>query len=149
MPGQPAVSPRAPKKKRILDGPVEEPALEHQEVAEKPAIEDGEAADDDHVDDDVGSGGYTPGTPIEEDPPEEAELPEQVPEAVPLEEEAAPPSENPPMPAAPEGRGLQQDWNRALRARRARLSDFREQLLDVPGSVKRRLEFTQQEQEGP
>ena len=151
MPGQPAVAPRAPKRKRILDGPVEEPAaLEHQEVAENPAIEDGEAAGDDHADDDVGSGGYTPGTPIEEDPPEEAELPEQVPEAVPLEEEAAPPSENPPMPAAPEGTGLQQDWNRALRARRTRLSDFREQLLDdVPGSVKRRLEFTQQEDDTP
>ena len=151
MPGQPAVAPRAPKRKRILDGPVEEPAaLEHQEVAENPAIEDGEAAGDDHADDDVGSGGYTPGTPIEEDPPEEAELPEQVPEAVPLEEEAAPPSENPPMPAAPERTGLQQDWNRALRARRARRSDFREQLLDdVPGSVKRRLEFTQQEDDTP
>ena len=122
-----------PKRKRILDGPAEEePAAPgQQEVQETPAIEDGAPAEDD----DGGSGGYTPGTPLEGDS-QEAESPHELPEAKPPVSEAAPP------PAVPEELQLQQEWDRALRARRARRNDFRDQLLDdVPGSVKRRLEL--------
>jgi hypothetical protein len=145
LPNQPAAAARVPKRKRILDGPVEEPAApEQQGNQEAPAIEDGDAAEED----DGGSGGYTPGTPLEEDPPEEAESPQDVPEAEPPVPEAVPPGETPSVPAVPEVAELQQAWDGALRARRARLSDFREQLLDdVPGSVKRRLEFTQEGQD--
>ena len=136
LPNQPAAAARVPKRKRILDGPVEEPAApEQQGNQEAPAIEDGDAAEED----DGGSGGYTPGIPLGEDPPEEAETPQDVPEAEPPVPEAVPPVETQSVPAVPEEAELQQAWDGALRARRARLSDFREQLLDdVPGSVKRR-----------
>ena len=71
-----------------------------------------------------------------------------MPEAEPPVPEDVPPGETPSVPAVPEVAELQQAWDGALRARRARLSDFREQLLDdVPGSVKRRLEFTQEGQD--